>query len=221
MRNPITPAGPGRRRFLAMAGAAAVAPWPARAQASRPHIVAFGDSLTAGFGLPPGQGLVPVLSDWLAERDTPARITDAGLSGDTSYGGRIRIGWALRRGADAVMVELGGNDMLLGWSAAAAEPNFDAILETAKAGGRPVLLIGISAPQGTREWRQDWFELWPRLADRHQVLLLRNLYAPFAGIPRSELENLLLADGIHPSAEGVRLIVNALGPSVQDLIAAI
>ena len=215
------PHRPDRRHLLAMtAAAAAFLPRPLMAQSAGPRILAFGDSLTAGFGLPRNQGLVPVLSDWLARRGSPARISNAGLSGDTTYGGRVRIGWALRQGADAVMVELGGNDILLGWTAARAEANLDAILASATARNRPVLLIGIHAPAGAPEWRRSWAEMWPRLAQRHDVLLLPDLYAPLAAVPRENRAPLLQRDGIHPSAQGVRLIVDQLGPKVRELVAA-
>ncbi|MFV0302983.1 MAG: arylesterase [Paracoccus sp. (in: a-proteobacteria)] len=205
----------GRRAFLA--GAAL---WPlAAAAASGPRIIAFGDSLTEGYGLPAGKGLVPVLQDWLAARGTPARIVNQGLSGDTTYGGRIRIHWALRGGADAVIVQLGGNDMLLGWQATQAEANLDAILTAAGAQGRPLLLVGIQAPRGKPDWRADWAAIWPRLARRHDALLLPDLYAPLAAIPEGDRTPYLLADGIHPSAKGVVLMADHLGPEVQALIA--
>ncbi|AUH66464.1 arylesterase [Paracoccus zhejiangensis] len=199
-----------------MAGAAL---WPLAARAETgPRIVAFGDSLTEGYGLPASKGLVPVLQDWLAARSTPARIVNRGLSGDTTYGGRVRIHWALRDGADAVIVQLGGNDMLLGWSSVQAEANLDAILTSAGAKGRPLLLVGIHAPGKREDWRRGWAEIWPRLARRHDALLLPDLYAPLAAIPAGERKPFLLADGIHPSAKGVELLVGHLGPSVQALI---
>lgn len=207
----------GRRRFLA--GAAL---WPLAAQAqTAPRILAFGDSLTQGYGLPRSKGLVPVLQGWLAARQTPAQLVNSGLSGDTTYGGRVRIRWALRGGADAVIVQLGGNDMLLGWSSAKAEANLDAILTAAGAGGRPLLLVGIHAPGRRQAWRRGWAEIWPRLAARHDALLLPDLYAPLAAIPAKDRAPYLLSDGIHPSAKGVDLLVDHLGPSVQALIARV
>ena len=202
-----------------IAGAAAL-PLAAHAQ-NAPRIVAFGDSLTAGYGLARGYGLVPQLQDWLATQGTPATIVNRGLSGDTTLGGRVRIGIALRGGADAVIVELGGNDMLLGWEPERAEANLDAILSTATAGGRPVLLVGIHAPGRRQDWRRRWAEIWPRLAQRHGTLLLPDLYAPLAAVPRPMRDDYLLGDGIHPSAKGVALLVAHLGPQVQALIARI
>lgn len=191
-----------------------------RAQAApAPRILAFGDSLTAGYGLPTAQGLVPRLQQWLAAQRTPAQILNGGLSGDTTYGGRVRIGLSLRRHSpDAVIVELGGNDMLLGWSSAQAEANLDAILAQAGMNGRPLLLVGIHAPGRRAEWRAGWAAIWPRLAQRHDALLLPDLYAPLAAIPREGRGGYMQADGIHPSARGVDLLVQTLGPQVQRLI---
>lgn len=218
----------GRRSFLT-GGLAGAALWPlavpvqtgaqtgAQTQTG-PRIVALGDSLTDGFGLARSAGLVPVLQGWLAARETPARIINHGLSGDTTWGGRVRVHWALRRGADAAIIELGGNDMLLGWSPGQAEANLDVILKVARRGNRPVLLVGIHAPGRDRARRQQWAEIWPRLALRHGTLLLPDLYAPLAAIPRPDRGPYLQPDGIHPSARGVALLADHLGPAVQDLI---
>ncbi|WP_299845241.1 arylesterase [uncultured Paracoccus sp.] len=212
----------GRRALLAGAALWPLAAWTQAARAETgPRILAFGDSLTAGYGLPASKGLVPMLQDWLVARSTPARIVNRGLSGDTTYGGRVRIHWALRGGADAVIVQLGGNDMLLGWSPAQAEANLDAILTTAGAKDRPLLLVGIHAPGRRQDWRRGWAGIWPRLAARHDALLLPDLYAPLAAIPAGERKPFLLDDGIHPSAKGVELLVGHLGPQVQALIARV
>lgn len=194
---------------------------PVAASAEPPRIIAFGDSITAGYGLAQDKGLVPQLARWLAQNGTPALMVNRGLSGDTTLGGRARLGFSLRGGADAVIVELGGNDMLLGWSPEGAERNLDAILSRAGAEGRPVLLVGLHAPGRRQEWRQGWADIWPRLARRHNAVLLPDLYAPLAAIPRSQRGEYMLADGIHPSAKGVALLVDHLGPQVQQLIGRI
>ena len=206
------------RRHLLAAAAAATLVRPAQAQAL-PRILCFGDSLTAGFGLGRTEGLVPQLSSWLAAAGRPADLIDAGLSGDTTYGGRVRIELSMRRHRpDAVMVELGGNDMLRRWQPADAEANLDAILQTAGSGGRPLLLVGIHAPAGQPEWRRAWSQIWPRLAERHGALLLQDLYAPLAQVPAPDRAPLLLRDGVHPSAQGVSLIVQHLGPVAAQLV---
>lgn len=205
----------GRRGVLAGAGAMALA----GAAPPRPRVLAFGDSLFAGYGLARGQGMVPQLQAWLDRDGTPATIIPAALSGDTTYGGRVRIGFSLRRHRpDAVIVELGGNDMLLGWSAARAEANLDAILTQAGAGGRPLLLVGLNPIPGETGWRQAWHAIWPRLADRHGAVLLPSLYAPLAALPKARHRDYLLADGIHPNAAGIRLMAAALGPKVRQML---
>ncbi|WP_022705739.1 arylesterase [Paracoccus zeaxanthinifaciens] len=208
-----------RRHLLSIAAASALAPaLPATAQGA-PRVLCFGDSLTAGYGLGADQGLVPQLSDWLTRADRPATLLNGGLSGDTTYGGRIRIELAMpRHEPDAVIVELGGNDMLRGWTAADAEPNLDAILTRAGRGGRPLLLVGIQAPKGPDDWRADWAAMWPRIAARHGALLLPDLYAPLAAVAPDLRGPLLQPDGIHASAEGVRRIVAELGPVTAQLI---
>ncbi|WP_330449835.1 GDSL-type esterase/lipase family protein [Paracoccus marcusii] len=206
------------RRHLLTAAAAATLVRPAQAQAL-PRILCFGDSLTAGFGLGPTRGLVPQLSAWLADAGRPADLIDAGLVGDTTYGGRVRIELSMRRHRpDAVMVELGGNDMLRRWQPADAEANLDAILQTAGSGGRALLLVGIHAPAGQPDWRRAWSGIWPRLAERHGALLLQDLYAPLAQVPATDRAPLLLRDGVHPSAQGVALIVRHLGPVAAQLV---
>lgn len=207
-----------RRSLAGIALAVMIGALPA--QAEGPRILAFGDSLTAGYGLPAGQGLVPQLQAWLDARGIAAEVIDGGLSGDTTYGGRVRLPVSIRRHApDAVIVELGGNDMLLGWSPERAEANLGPMLANATAGGRPALLVGIHAPGRDRALRRRWAAIWPRLANTHGTLLLQDFYAPLAAIPRAERGPYLLGDGIHPSAKGVALLVEKLGPEVAKLAA--
>ncbi|TGN51548.1 arylesterase [Paracoccus liaowanqingii] len=211
------------RRYLLALTAALPLARPGWAQpAPLPRILCFGDSLTAGYGLGRTEGLVPQLSDWLAAAGRPAQLIDGGLSGDTTTGGRVRIEFSMRRHRpDAVIVELGGNDMLRGWQPEDGEANLDAILTTAGAGGRPVLLVGIHAPGGDPAWRRGWAEIWPRLAARHDTLLLADLYAPLAAVAPDDRGPLLLRDGVHPSAAGVELLVDHLGPVAAELVARV
>ncbi len=205
----------GRRGVLAAAGAMALA----GAAPTRPRVLAFGDSLFAGYGLPRGAGMVPQLQAWLDRYGPPAHVVGAALSGDTTYGGRVRIGLSLHRHRpDAVIVELGGNDMLMGWAASRAESNLDAILIQASAGGRPLLLVGLNPIPGDPAWRQAWRAIWPRLAERHGAVLLPSLYAPIAALPKAEHRNYLLGDGVHPNAAGIRLMAAALGPKVGQML---
>ncbi|KRW95006.1 arylesterase [Paracoccus sp. MKU1] len=198
--------------ILALAAAPMAAATPLR-------ILAFGDSLTEGYGLPRKDGLVPQLQNWLRARGHDVLVLNGGLSGDTTAGGRVRIGYSLaRHKPDAVIVELGGNDLLMGFSPAMVEDNLDSILGQAGKAGRPLLLVGIASPDHDDPLRRDWAEVWPRMAAQHDALLMENLYQPLFDLPGEGYKTMLQPDGLHASAEGVGLIVQSLGPKVEALI---
>ncbi|HEY0213859.1 MAG TPA: arylesterase [Paenirhodobacter sp.] len=191
------------------------------AQADPVQILALGDSLTQGYGLPQGDGLVPQLQGWLDARGADATILNAGVSGDTTAGGRARLGWSLTDTVGAVIVELGGNDLLRGLPPAAARDNLDAILAEASARGLPILLVGLTAPGNYGPaYKADFDAIWPDLAVKYNTLLLPDLLAPIAVFTPEErvAKGLMQGDNIHPSAAGVTLVVEALGPKVQELI---
>lgn len=192
---------------------------PAPLAAAPLRILAFGDSLTEGYGLPPDQGLVPRLQAWLDARGHDVVLLNGGLSGDTTAGGRVRIGYSINRTKpDAVIVQLGGNDLLLGFPPKTVEKNLDSILTQAGKGGKPLLLVGIASPEHKGELRAAWAAIWPTVAARHDALVFDNLYQPLFDQPGERYMSLLQADGLHASAAGVDLIVEALGPKVEDLI---
>lgn len=192
---------------------------PLAAAADQIRLLAFGDSLTAGYGLAPNDGLVPRLQDWLHARGHDVVVINAGVSGETTAGGRMRIDAVLAHHApDAVMVELGGNDLMFGLGAKGAEGNLDTILSRAGRGNRPLLLVGIAKPEPNERLRTAWAEIWPRLAERHDTLLYANLYAPLFGLSAEQLPAMLQEDGTHPSKQGVDLIVEGLGPKVEELL---
>lgn len=204
-------------RTLSLAAALCAA--PVCALADQVRILAFGDSLTAGYGLKPNEGLVPQLQDWLRARGHDVVVLNGGLSGDTTAGGRVRIGYSLaRHKPDAVIVELGGNDLIFGLSPKGAEDNLDSILSQAGADDHPLLLVGIAQPGGDEAVRQQWADIWPRLAKKHDALLYANLYAPLFDLPPSDVPAMLQADRTHASAQGIKLIVEGLGPQVEALI---
>ncbi|MDK8872072.1 arylesterase [Paracoccus sp. SSJ] len=195
----------------------ALAAMPAAATPLR--ILAFGDSLTEGYGLPRKDGLVPQLQDWLRARGHDVLVLNGGLSGDTTAGGRVRIGYSLaRHKPDAVIVELGGNDLLMGFAPQMVEGNLDSILGQAGRGGRPLLLVGIASPDHDDPLRRDWAGIWPRMATQHDALLMENLYQPLFDLPGDGYKAMLQPDGLHASAKGVGLIVRSLGPKVEALI---
>lgn len=209
-----------RRGFLVMGLLAGLLAGRQLQAEAIPRIVMFGDSLTEGFGLPPDRGLVPQLQSWLDDQAIPAQLINAGLSGDSTFGGRVRIRWALRHGADAVVIALGGNDFLAGFSLHDSEKNLDSILVQAKRGKRPVLLVGILPPAHYMPHDPaEVVQMWERLAERHSVALHPDLLAPLWSKPQSQLPSLVQDDGIHLSEAGVALVVEDLGPALADLIA--
>lgn len=193
---------------------------PARAEPL--ELVALGDSLTQGYGLPADQGLVPQLQAWLAARGADVRVVNAGVSGDTTAGGLSRLDWSLGPQTDALLVALGGNDLLRGLPPEESRANLDAILTRARARGLPVLLAGLPAPGNYGpDYKAAFDAIWPDLAQKHGAVLVPNLLAPIMETP-PELRaktDLMQDDNIHPAPAGVALVVEALGPKVLDLIA--
>lgn len=190
---------------------------PLAAFAAEPRVIALGDSLTAGYGLPAEDGLVAQLTRWLAAHGAAVAVVNAGVSGDTTAGGRARLDWALAEGGDALIVALGGNDMLRGLPPEEARANLDAILSEAGRRGLPVLLAGHSAPANFGpDWQAGYDAIWPDLAAAHGAVLLPDLLAPIRAA--ADRGPLMQADGLHPSAEGVALVVEALGPKVLELL---
>ena len=191
------------------------------ADAETLRITALGDSLTQGYGLPQGEGLVPQLEAWLRARGHDVTVINAGVSGDTTTGGRARLDWTLADRPDAVIVALGGNDLLRGIDPALSRANLDAILTRLDDEGLPVLLVGLPVPgnYGT-EYQQAFSALYPELAEAHGALLVPDMLAPLTAEgfePRSVMQG----DMIHPNAAGVSLVVEAMGPLVEALIARV
>lgn len=184
-----------------------------------PQVIALGDSLTAGYGLPEADGLVAQLNRWLADHGASAVVINAGVSGDTTAGGRARLDWALGAGGDALIVALGGNDLLRGLPPEAARANLDAILTEADRRGLPVLLAGHQAPGNFGpDWQAGYDAIWPDLAAAHHAVLVPDLLAPIRAADPLTRAGLMQDDGIHPSAAGVAKVVEALGPKVLDLV---
>jgi len=191
------------------------------ARAAPITIAALGDSLTQGYGLAQGDGLVPRLQKWLRDRGQDVTIVNAGVSGDTTAGGLARLDWTIGAGVDALIVELGGNDMLRGIAPEVARANLDQLLGKARARGLPVLLVGLSAPTNFGPaYKQAFDAIWPALAARHDTLLYPDLLAPLRalGDRAMVMQRYMQADGIHPNARGVTLVVSGLGPQVLRLL---
>lgn len=185
-------------------------------------ILALGDSLTAGYGLQQDDGFVPQLQSWLDARGADATLVNAGVSGDTTAGGLSRIDWSLTPEVDAIIVALGGNDFLRGIDPSVSRANLAAILDVASGAGLEVLLVGIVASGNYGpDYQQDFNAMYPELAGRYDTLLSRDFFngfrAPVAA--GASVADFMQRDGIHPNAQGVALIVDSLGPLVEDLIA--
>jgi len=185
---------------------------PALAEPVR--LVALGDSLTHGYGLAQGDGFVPQLQRWLRARGRDVVVVNMGVSGDTTAGGRARLGWALADGADAVILELGGNDLLRGIDPAMSRANLDAMLAEMRGAGLPVLVAGMQAPLNYGpEYKAAFDAMYPELAEAHGALIYPSFMAGM--VVRGEL---IQPDGIHPNAEGVEVIVAGIGPVVLELL---
>ena len=181
-------------------------------------IVALGDSLTHGFGLPIEDGFVPQLEAWLHANGAPeATVVNAGVSGDTTAGGFARFEWSVAGGADAVIVELGGNDLLRAIDPASSRENLDGILTMAGDKGLPVLLTGMQAPVNYGpEFKAAFDAMYPELAAKHGAIHDEFFLEGLVGD-----QSLFQSDGIHPNREGVAKIVERFGPLVLDLIAQV
>jgi acyl-CoA thioesterase-1 len=188
-------------------------------------IVALGDSLTAGYGLADQtQGFVPVLEGWLKAKGHDVAVQNAGVSGDTTAGGLARIGWALGPEADAMIVTLGGNDLLRGIDPAASKANLDGILKEAAARKLPVLLVAMKAPGNFGpDYKAAFDAMYGELSAQYGALLAEDFFAGLraAGADPADPASLaafMQADGLHPSPEGVKLIVEGIGPKVEELL---
>ena len=184
-------------------------------------IAALGDSLTQGYGLPQEQGFVPQLEAWLAEAGAEVELINAGVSGDTTAGGLNRVEWTLTDEVEAMIVALGGNDLLRGIDPAESRANLDGILDAAEAAEVEVLLAGLEPPANYGAAYAQAFEaMYDRLAAEHDALLVENFLAPLQEAENRQraLARYMQPDGIHPNAAGVERIVEALGPAVLELV---
>ena len=182
------------------------------------RLLAFGDSLTAGFGLPKNLSFTAQLERALEKEGLDVTVIDAGVSGDTSAGGLARLDWTLagipHGGPDAVIVELGANDALRGIDPRVTYDNLDAILSELGRRGLPVLLAGMRSPPNMgAEYAAAFNDIYARLAEKHEVALYPFFLEGIAADPK-----LNQADGIHPNALGVAEIVKRMSPAVKVLL---
>jgi acyl-CoA thioesterase-1 len=199
----------------------ALAVMAAPAAAEPLTVVALGDSLTQGYGLPEDEGFVPQLQAWLTARGREVEVVNAGVSGDTTAGGLARLDWSLAPETDALIVTLGGNDLLRGIDPATSRANLDAILTTARGRGLPVLLVAMQAPGNYGpDYKEAFDAMYPELAVEHGARLAPGFFAPLLDGTDNPTDMIafLQPDGIHPNAAGVAKIVAGLGPEVEALL---
>ncbi|SPH22765.1 Esterase TesA [Ascidiaceihabitans donghaensis] len=197
--------------------------WAFPAFAEGVVIAALGDSLTQGYGLQQADGFVPQLETWLQDQGAEVTLINAGVSGDTTAGGASRVAWTLTPEVDAMIVALGGNDLLRGIDPAVGRANLEAILQAAKAADVAVLLVGMQAPGNYGPAYKDAFDaMYPELAAQYGTLFQESFFDGLggAGLDPAQARPFLQADGIHPNAEGVKKIVEGFGPNVLALINA-
>ena len=208
---PAAPAPPAPAAASVAAAPAAVA----AAAAAAPQVVFLGDSLTAGLGLGEEAAFPAIVGELLAERGVPARIVNAGVSGDTSAGGLARVDWLLSLHPDVLVLALGANDGLRGQPVAGIEANLREIVRRARAAGAQVLLAGMKMPPNYGpDYTRDFEALYSRLARELDLAFVPFLLAGVAADPK-----LNQADGIHPSAEGQRIVARLVADALQPMLA--
>jgi acyl-CoA thioesterase I len=189
----------------------------APAEARLLKVVALGDSLTAGYGLPPGQAFPDALQRALKARGWDVEVVNAGVSGETAADGLARYDWSVPQGADALIVELGANDMLRGLDPAGTEASLTQILEKARSAHLAVLLAGMrAAPNLGPDYQKRFDAIYPDLARRFGVALYPFFLDAVAADPKLNQK-----DGLHPTREGVERIVAAILPSVETVLAGV
>jgi len=178
------------------------------------QIVGFGDSLMAGYGLPPGEGFTEKLQAALNAEGHDVIVANAGVSGDTSSGGLSRLDWSVPDGTGLVLLELGANDMLRGIDPALTRANLDSMLTRLADRKIPVLLIGMrAAPNLGPDYQKAFDAIFPGLAAKFGVPLYPFFLEGVAADP-----SLLLDDGMHPNAAGIDRMVAAIAPQIGGLL---
>ena len=187
------------------------------AEPRTPVIVAFGDSLTAGLGLPQDETFPVQLEVALKARGHAVSVVNAGVSGDTTAAGLARLDWALPDDASAVIIELGANDALQGLPPEATKAALEKIIEKVQAKGLPILLAGMEAPRNMgKDYVEAFAAIYRDLAERYDVI-----FYPFFLDGAALNDGLMQADGIHPNAKGVARIVEGILPKVEELLAEV
>lgn len=185
-------------------------------EAPRPRIVALGDSLTAGLGLPPDEAYPAVLEERIRQRGYPFQVVNAGVSGDTSAGGLRRVDWALDGDVRILILALGANDGLRGLPVDEMTRNLQEIIDRAQRRNVSVLLVGMEAPPNYGErYTREYREAFQDLAKRNHVEFMPFLLAGVAAVP-----DLNQRDGLHPTSRGARMLADNLLPVLEKMLPA-
>lgn len=209
----------GARRTLRNITLALAFVLPAAVQAET-TVVALGDSLTAGYGLPEGDGLVPQLQNWLTAQGSDVKVINAGVSGDTSAGGLSRLDWSLTPETDALIVTLGGNDLLRGIQPSETRSNIDSIVKQATDRGLKVLIIPMEAPTNFGpDYKQQFDALYPEIARTYGTAITQPFFRLLdaTATDPGQIAQWMQPDGLHPNKDGVAKIVENLGPAILAL----
>jgi len=200
--------------FLAMQGGARTEPLRDKDEIV---ILAFGDSLTAGYHIPPAKSFPAQLEAALREKGYPVRVLNSGVSGDTAADGLARLEWSLDEKVDGAIVEFGANDALRGIDPKITERSLAELLKSLKDRHIELLVAGMEAP---RNWGPDYDDafraIYPKLAREYGALFYPFILKDVAGV-----QSLNLADGLHPTPEGVAIMVRNFLPEAEKLIARI
>lgn len=189
---------------------------PAATAQEAKSILIFGDSITAGYGLEESQAFPAVIQEKIDDLGWKYNVINGGLSGDTSAGGLRRINWMLRAPVDILVLELGGNDGLRGTPPTATKQNLQAIIDAVKAENPKVevILAGMQIPPNLgMEYTNQFKNVFPSLASENDALLIPFLLENVGGIPE-----LNLPDGIHPTAEGHKIVANNVWAVLEPLL---
>lgn len=186
--------------------------------AERPRILVLGNSITAGYGLEPESAFPALLQARVDSAGYAYEVVNAGLSGETTAGGRRRIAWLLRQPADVLIIELGGNDGLRGVDPSSMRENLMAIIETARSSNPDVKIVlgGMRMPMNMGGRYRDRFEsVYPEIAEEASVTLIPHILEGVGGVA-----DLNQRDGIHPTAEGQQIIAETVWETLEPLLAA-
>ncbi len=207
---------PTTKSAATTASAGAVSTAAASTGATKKTILFYGNSITAGYGLDPAQAFPALIGKRLDSLKMDYKVVNAGLSGETTAGGKSRINWVLRQPVNVFVLELGGNDGLRGVSLASTRQNLQAIIDTvqAKYPDCKIILAGMQVPPnlGT-EYTQEFKGIYKELATKNKLPLIPFLLERVGGIPR-----LNLPDGIHPTAEGHRIVAETVWQTLKTVI---